>query len=202
MDEVSTSGNYSSLADQITKILELFLEVFSDYYSETIEEVSSPDSTLNPLIDFVHSMPDNSVPNISDTKTVLQDSILGTEHIGNVRNTTHHGERIHINENEYEEIRDCVMDVLHNLSAASPIIVEVIDKNELGPYLVAIHWGAPGSRSWVTTDAELEVGDLYYLPPGSIKRSHIIEVPEQEIVACTKERARQAKKAGDEMFKD
>jgi hypothetical protein len=93
-----------------------------------------------------------------------------------------------------------MMGVLHNLSASSPIIVEVIDQNELGPYLVAIHWGGPGSRSWVNTNAELEVGELYYLPPGSIKRSHIIDIPEEEIIACQKERARQAKKAGKEIF--
>jgi len=201
VDEVSTSGNHSPLADQITKILELFLEVFSDYYSEMIHGVSSPDSTLNPLIDFIHSMPDGSVANISETQSILRDSVLGSEHIGNVRNTTHHGEKIYIGEEEYEKIRDIVMEVLHNLSSSAPIIIEVIDKNKLGPYLVALHWGAPGSRSWVNTNAELEVGELYYLPPGAIERSHIIDIPEQEIVACTKERARQAKMAGEELFK-
>jgi tetratricopeptide (TPR) repeat protein len=96
VNEVSAAGNYSPLADQATKILELFLEVFSEYYSETINEVSSPDSTLNPLIDFIHSIPENSVPNISETQSILKDSILEKENIGNVRNTTHHGERIHI----------------------------------------------------------------------------------------------------------
>jgi hypothetical protein len=36
INEVSTAGDYLPLADQATTILELFLEVFSDYYSETI----------------------------------------------------------------------------------------------------------------------------------------------------------------------
>jgi len=200
INEVSTAGDYLPLADQATTILELFLEVFSDYYSNTIDEVSPPNSTIIPLIEFIYSMPDGSVPNISDAKSILKDSVLENDHIGRARNTTHHGEKIHINEGEYKEIRNCVMNVLHSLSAASPIIVEVIDKSELGPYLIAIHWGGPGSRSWVNTNADLEIGELYYLPSGSIERSHIIEVPEQEIVACTKERARQARKAGKEIF--
>jgi len=200
VNEVSAAGNYSPLADHATKVLELFLEVFAEYYSETIDGASPPDSTLNPLIDFVHSIPEDSISNLSDAQSILKGSILEADHIGNVRNTTHHGERLHVNKTEYENIRDCTMDVLHKLSTDSPIIVETIDENEMGLYLVAIHWGGPGSRSWVNTDADLEMGELYYFPPRSIERSHIIEISEQEIVECAKERARQAKKVGKEIF--
>lgn len=198
--EVSTAGNYSALADQATKILELFLEVFGDYYSDVVDGLSTPKSTLNPLIDFIHSLPDNLVSNLAEVQEALKENVVDSEHIGNVRNSTHHGEKIHVDKEEYETIRDCVMEILQNLSTSCPIIVEVIDQNPLGPYLVAIHWGAPGSRSYVTTDAILTLGELYYLPSGSMERSHIIEVPESEIVRCTKERPRQAKVAGKEIF--
>ena len=67
------------------------------------------------------------------------------------------------------------------------------DENSFGHYLCVVHWGGIKTRVWVETEAELENGELYYIPPGDIQNNHHVHIDSDSIFLCESERAQKAK---------
>lgn len=197
IQEISITGDHSSLLKELTTTLEVFLVVVAEYYSgivhDEIHESISPidDATLGQLVSFVQELPSDTLPIVDELKQEFsEDDLPKNRDIPETRNAGSHGSELRTTESAYEETKDKLIGIFRKIAPYSPVIVEVEDKNPFGPCVCILHWGGLKKRIWLDTDMELEIGDLYYLPPGEIDNDHIAKVEPESIIECRAERAR------------
>lgn len=199
IDEVTQAGDFSGLTNELTKTLELFLVVISEYYSKRaygeIKEQISPlkKTALGDLIDLVTELPSRVLPVVDDLKRAFSEDILPKKDISEipeVRNKGHHGGDIRHSKQQYEQVTEKIVHIFRLLSTYCPVIVEVEDQNVLDMYLSVVHWGGIKTRIWLQTDAELDVHELYYLSPDALGDEHLVSVSADDIYPCEAPRAR------------
>lgn len=200
IQEVTAASDFSGLTNILTTTLELLLVVISEYYSKKsygeVREQISPldDAALGNLITFTRKLPRKHLQIVGELDEAFSEDILPDREISEIRNAGHHGADIRHSEHQYKQVRDKIVDIFRKVSPHCPTIIEVEDKNSFGLYLCVVHWGGIKTRIWLQTDAELEGGELYYIPPGDIQNKHHINISSDSIFPCEAERAQSAKK--------
>jgi len=197
--EITAASDFSGLTNILTTTLELLLVVISEYYSKkaygSVEDQVTPlDKTaLGDLITFIRGLPGDEFPIVEELDELFSENILPDREISQIRNAGHHGGDIRHSQDQYEKVRDKIVSIFRKISPYCPVIVEIEDENSFGQYLCVVHWGGIKTRIWLQTDAELEEGELYYIPPGDIQSKHHIHVNSDSIYSCEATRARNAR---------
>lgn len=193
--EITHAGDYSGLVNELTRTLEVLLVVISEYYSrkgfDRIQNQIEPlnQATIGTLIDYVGGLPENLFPIAGELEQHFSEDILPDREISQIRNEGHHGGEIRYSSSEYERAREKLINIFRKVSTYCPIIVEIEDANALDMYLSIVHWGGLKSRLYIRSDANLQVGSLYYIPPGTVDDEYIVDLPEDSIYKCEARRA-------------
>lgn len=200
IDEVTQAENFTSLSNEITITLEIFLVIICEFYSKRIygevaEEISPLNkATLYDLIQFLNGLPVDAIPTSEDLQELFSREDDQRE-LHEIRNTGHHGGDIWISKPEYETIRDEIITIFRSLAPHCPIIIEVRDQNQFGFYLCLVHWGGIRKRAWLDTEKRLESNELYYVSPDVFGNNYLKSIPENSIFDCEAERAKNVSQA-------
>lgn len=199
IEEITVASDFSGLTNILTTTLELLLVVVSEYYSKktygAVKDQLSPldEVALGDLITFVRGMSSEEFPIVEELDEAFSEDILPDREIAQIRNAGHHGGDIRHSQDQYEQVREKIINIFRKISSYCPIIVEVEDKNTFGHYLCVVHWGGIKTRVWLQTDAILDDSELYYIPPGDIQNKHLVNVASDSIYECEATRARNAR---------
>jgi len=205
IQEIHIAGDYSSLLKELTTTLEVFLAVVGEYYSNIvhgeIHDDISPidDASLGTLIEFVQGLPREDFPISKELgEEFSSEDLPKNRNISETRNAGSHGSELRTSESHYEETKEKLINIFRIIAPHSPVIVEIEDENAAGQCVGILHWGGLKRRIWLTTNATLDVGELYYLPPEELENNRIVEVPSSLIIQCQADRARNVTSIAEE----
>lgn len=203
-----TTGDYSDIAQKLMATLEKYLEVYVEYYGkiytnnwrEIITDEPESDLSLGHLARFFQSGETEDLPLSSrdPVKQVFETTVFDKLHLIQARNELSHGHIDTLPRDDYNALKEAVVEIFEAISEEVPIIIEPQSKNDLGSvalYAVELFWSRPRRRTWLESNAHLEIGEVYFLPPESVIQSDEVEIwkaSEGDIIKSTERRVKEA----------
>lgn len=197
-DAAIQEQNYSDEALGLLRLLEQTLEFASDYFANKQYGSNWQDNFANnnkgrlsfgALRDFL----DNEVMKNrvwrDDVCGLIDESVIGVDDIIELRNQFGHDRKPHIEKNEYMKIKERVNEIFSRIASEIPVMGEVVGKHKLGAYRFTLHWENATDWCYLSTNKQLENGNVYYLPPELNIDEKVVKPNKDDLIACSSDRA-------------
>lgn len=197
MRETPDVSDYLSLAKDLLGALELHFEVIAAYYGriewddgwkQKLSETPARGLSIGDLTSFFESIPDDKV-GCSDTIVSLMSApVFDDNNLVELRNKFVHEHYPNLEEDDYNRIKEQVLDVLQNTIRDVPVVATIESRRELNYYALRLHWENIPKQTWLEVDTDLDLNEMYYLPADIVVENATETVSEEQILQCDENR--------------
>jgi hypothetical protein len=200
----TTFSDYSGLVRDLVVPLEQHLAIVTEYHATRywgsdwqIELEGDLPFALGDYFEFFTTDASEQLSNADEIRAAVDAGVVEEQPVTQLRNALDHGRDpgvsaesgAVISEEQFEQLYQAVTDLMQLLIPDTPVIGEVESTFGSDSYRVQLHWDNVTKRTWITCDADLSVGELYYLPNKEFS-NEMLDINSDEIVCCKEERAR------------
>lgn len=201
MRESTGTGDFSDVTMKLLATLEQHLEILAEYYGkleweedwkENLSHETKDRLSLGDLCNLFNSTAVDNFDWAERLHELIHSQQFADRDIVNLRNSLDHGRISEINQEQYSDIKQNIMDIIKTTARDTPVIFYIReDMNIFGSYSVKLQWGAPRNMVWLTTESDLSLNNYYFLPPQEPAIPSEVErwdVDSNSIIKCTGER--------------
>jgi hypothetical protein len=197
-DAAIQEQNYSDEALGLLRLLEQTLEFAGDYFAnkqigpEWQQNFANNDKgrlSLGALRDFLNDEVMKDRVWRDDVCELIDRNIIGVDDVIELRNQFGHDRKPHIEKNEYIGIKERVNEIFSRIASEIPVMGEVVGEHKLGAYRFTLHWENATDWCYLSIDKQIDHDAIYYLPPDLEMDEKVVQPDENNIIACSSERA-------------
>ena len=187
IDKQTTFDEYASLVRQLAVITEELLRILWEYHAKQywggewrsqVPGTGTP--TIGDLYQFFKSDAGNELNAASDVIQLFETEIVGEKLIKELRDALAHGRNPNvtsdtyrqINEEQFDQIYEAVTDVFRVSTTDLPVLGLVDSQLSMNTFKISLQWGGLPKQIWITTEHELEKGELYFFPRSEFDRDY------------------------------
>lgn len=204
----ATTADYSDITSKMYSTFEKYLEFIVEYLAKTqsnnwrslISDNKNKDLSLGDLGSFFqgNDLSDTPIDNIEKIEKSFDHDIIRGKQLVKIRNDISHGHIDKISKEEYETIKQTIINIFEVTGKNAPILLEPTTKNEFGTtqiYSCELYWSRTQKQVSIETHADLQVGKVYFANPSlqsKLQNRDVVPVRDNKFKICEEERVLEA----------